>query len=87
MSLKSKQTLSLKDEMNAYEQMRDTLEIDHLGKWVIFHGGKLIGTYDDFQDAAETAVENFGRGPYLIKRVGEGPISLPASVLYGHVHA
>lgn len=73
--------------MNAYEQMRDTLEIDHLGKWVIFHGGELIGTYDDFQDAAETAVEKFGRGPYLIKRVGEGPISLPASVLYGHVHA
>lgn len=87
MSLELNQAPSLKDEIDAYEQMRNDLELNHLGKWVVVHGGELIGTYDDFQDAAETAVEKFGRGPYLIKRVGEGPVSLPASVLYGHVHA
>ena len=58
----------LKDEMAAYEQMREELEIEHLGEWVVVHGGELVGTYEDFQEAAGTAVERFGRGPYLIKR-------------------
>ena len=26
--------------------------------------------------------DRFGKGPYLIRKISEGPISLPASVLY-----
>lgn len=73
---------SLKEEITAYEAMRDELETEHLLKWVVFHDKELIGIYEDFQEAAQEAVKRFGRGPYLIRRVGAPPVTLPASLLY-----
>lgn len=73
---------TLDSQISAYEEMRDTLETDHFGQWVVFHDGTLIGTYESFQDAAEEAVRCFGRGPYLIRQVGAPPVRLPASVLF-----
>ncbi len=80
-------TTTLQDEIAAYDQMRDTLETEHLGRWVVICNRELVGNYDDLQQAAEVAVERFGRGPYLIKKVGEGPVTLPASALYVPIHA
>ena len=77
----------LSEEIAAYERMRDELETDQLGRWVIVHDEKLVGTYKSFESAAETAVEKFGRGPYLIRRVGAPPFTLPASLKYRPVHA
>ena len=73
----------LSEEIAAYERMQDTLETDHFGEWVVVHDGELIGAYSVFQDAALAARRRFGRGPYLIRQVGEGPITLSASLLYG----
>lgn len=78
---------TLSKEIAAYEGMRGKLETDHFGKWVIVHGEALVGLYDTFEEAAEYAVERFGRGPYLIREVGAAPITLPASVLYNLVAA
>lgn len=78
---------TLKTEIAAYERMRDDLELEHFGKWVVVHDEKLVGTYETFEKAAEIAVERFGRGPYLIRRVGAPPFVLPASVKYRPVHA
>ena len=72
-------------ELAAYEGMRSQLELEHLGKWVVVQSGKLIGTYDSFEAAAEDAVQKFGRGPYLIKQIGAPPVTLPASVMYSIV--
>ena len=72
----------LKKEIAAYETMRSDLEIEHPGEWVVVHDEELVGTYETFHSAAENAVERFGRGPYLIRRVGAAPLTLPASVLY-----
>ena len=77
----------LSREIAAYERMRDTLETDHLNEWIVVHDEKLVGTYDSFEAAAEDAVRRFGRGPYLIRRVGAPPMTLPASVLYRPVRA
>lgn len=77
----------LSEEIAAYDRMRNLLETDHFGKWVVVHDEALVGTYEDFQDAAADAVQRFGRGPYLIRRVGEPPLTLPASVLYRPVRA
>ena len=77
----------LSEEIAAYERMRDVLEADHFGQWVIVHDEKVFGTYDDFQEAADVAVRNFGRGPFLLRRIGEPPLTLPASVLYHPVNA
>ena len=74
--------LGLKKEIAAYERIRDDLELEYFGKWIVVHDEELAGIYDSFEAAADNAVQRFGRGPYLIKRVGEPPMTLPASVLF-----
>ncbi len=73
---------NLSKEIVAYESLQRLLELDHFGKWVIFHDRKLSGIFDSFESAAESAVEQFGSGPYLIRKVGTSPVTLPASVQY-----
>ncbi len=77
----------LTEEIAAYESMRGDLESKYMGKWVLMHNRQLIGVYDSFEAAAEIAVKEFGRGPYLIRQVGAPPLTLPASVMYHPVHA
>ena len=72
----------LRQEILAYDAMRSELESDHFGEWVVVHNREVAGTYETFEEAAEDAVQRFGRGPYLIRRVGAGPIPLPASVAF-----
>lgn len=72
----------LRQDIEAFNSMREDLELDHFGKWVVFYSEKLDGIFGSFEEAANVAVERYGRGPYLIKQVGAPPITLPASVLY-----
>ena len=76
----------VKDDIVAYEKLRAELEEKHTGKWVLFHDLKLVGVYDTFEAAAEQAVTQFGRGPYLIRQIGAPPVTLPASVMFVPVH-
>ena len=73
---------TLSTQIAAYEEMRDVLEVDHFGKWVVFYDEDLIDTYESFEEAAEDAVRRFGRGPYLIRQVGAPPVRLRASVWF-----
>lgn len=57
-------------EIIAYESMREKLETESLGKWVVLHDGNLEGIYASFEAAAEEAVQRFGRGPYMIRQIG-----------------
>ena len=77
----------LSEEIAAYERMRNVLEADHFGQWVVIHDEEVFGTYDDFQEAADAAVRRFGRETFLLRQIGEPPITLPASVLYHPVNA
>ena len=70
----------LKREIAAYERMRHDLEREHVGRWVVVHNEKLAGMHKSFQAAAENAVSRFGRGPYLIRRIGAEPLVLPPYV-------
>jgi len=74
-------------EITAYEAMREKLETEHMGKWVLVREGKLVGVFDSFDAAAEDAVRQFGRGPYLIRQIGAPPVTLPASVMYPRTNA
>jgi hypothetical protein len=69
-------------EIEAYEKQLPDLEKNHLGKFVVFKGGELIGAWDTFDAAAAASVARFGRGPYLIRQVGAPRPTLPASVLF-----
>ena len=73
---------TLSREITAYEGMQNELEVDFLGMWALVHDETLIGKFDSFEKAAEHAVANFGRGPYLIRQIGSPPVTLPVSVTY-----
>ena len=75
-------------EIATYEGMQEQLEANHKGEWVVIHGEELIGTYPDFQVAADAAVRRFGRGPYLIREIGAPPIVIPSYILerQGYAH-
>ena len=68
-------------ELAAYRAQMFELETHHMGKWVVFQSGRRIGLYDSFERAAQDAVRQFGRGPYLIRQVGAPPLSLPICVI------
>ncbi|MDE2760461.1 MAG: hypothetical protein OXH90_09225 [Paracoccaceae bacterium] len=76
---------NLTEEIKAYEEKRSELERDHFGRWVIVHDMVIVGFYETFQDSATEAVDRFGAGPYLIREIGAGPATLPASVHYNPV--
>ena len=73
---------SIMEEITAYREFQGDLEVKEVGRWVLVYHGKLIGIYDNFEDAANVAVERFGRGPYLIRQIGSPPVTLPASVAF-----
>ena len=76
----------LESEIARYGSMREELEREHMSEWALIHDNALIGTYRTFEDAGTEAVKRFGRGPYLIRKIGAPPMTLPASVLYRLSH-
>lgn len=76
----------LDKEIAAFETMRPELEKDHLGKFVIIKHRELFGVFGSLEQAADAAVRQFGRGPYLLRQVGAPPVTLPASVMYHPDH-
>ena len=73
----------LRLDMAAYEAMREGLEHDHLGKWVLIYNEELVDTFDTFHAAADVALRRFGRGPYHIRQIGEAAAQpYPASLRF-----
>ena len=75
--------LELSRQIAAYEKIQSDLETDHFGKWAVFYDEELVGIYDTDREAVGTAIERFGRGPYLIRQVGVIPVPPLASVISG----
>ena len=73
---------TLEENVAAYEEMREELETKHMHQWVVIYDNELIGTFTDFQEAADTAVKRFGPGPYHIKKVGEPPLQIAPSLKF-----
>lgn len=73
---------ALSAEVAAFDAQKAELEERYDGKWVVFHHGDLIGSFDTLNAAAAEALRRFGLGPYLIREVGAPPLSLPASVMF-----
>ena len=78
---------TLEQEIDAYEGMRADLEEKYFDKWIIVRNSKVAGAFDSSEECIQFAVENFGRGPYLVRQVGEPPVTLPASALLGTMNA
>ena len=74
-------------EYAVYNSMKEQLEAEHHLEWVVIHKDEFVGTFKDFEDAINIAVRRFGRGPYLVKRIGAPPVVLPASIGLRRVYA
>ena len=72
----------LSENITAYDELHDMFEMDHNGEWVVIYDRAVQGFFNDEYAAIQHAASNFGRGPYLIRRIGESAITLPASVVY-----
>lgn len=80
-------TDALDKEIAAYKLMEPELIKHHAGKFVVVHDEKLAGSYDNFETAANEAIKQFGKGPYLIRQVGAPEVKIPASVAFRVIHA
>ena len=78
---------ALDDDIAAFDEMKADLEAHHLGEWVVFHDGRYVEAFADFQSAASAAVERFDMGPYLIRQMGTSAIQLSATTVFRPAHA
>ena len=76
---------ALRDQIAAYEERQQEFEAEHPQKWVVFYDEQLQGFFESFEDAADYAVQHFGRGPYLIRQVGVPVFRMPPALLYGAI--
>jgi hypothetical protein len=53
----------LEKEIVTYDSMRERLESEHMGEWVLIHDTELVGLYKTFEIVAQEAVKRFGAGP------------------------
>ena len=72
----------LAKEIEVYGSLRESLEAQHSGKWVVIYGADFVGAFDSFDAAATQAVSRYGRGPYLIRQVGAPSITIPSSGMF-----
>ena len=61
---------TLDEYIAAYDAMRDHLELEYFGKWVVFYDEEFVGSYDEFEDAVYASTQRYGREPFLIRQVG-----------------
>ena len=87
-SLTENSSLRLDREIAAFKRELDSLHEHHAGKFVVFESEKLRGAFDTFDTAARFAIREFGKGPYLIRKVGAPEsMRMPASVAFRPVRA
>lgn len=72
----------LKKNRDAYNKIRKELERDHLGKTALLNDGKLIRIFNDWEDAYETGLEQFGHGKFSIRRIENSEVSFGAASGY-----
>lgn len=58
----------------AYDEMKEVLEQEHWGKWVVIDNSELFGIYQTFEEAEEVADEaGLDFFEYFITQVGPSP--------------
>ena len=69
------------DQMMVYEEMRQQLESNCFGRWVVIDDGRLVGAYETFEEARADARKK-GLDPLncLTRQVGVEP---PIVISYG----
>ena len=79
--------VTLEDNVAVYEKLHEELERDHMDEWVVIYDKEVVGFYSDFQEAAEDAVIRYASGPYHIKQIGEPPLQISPTLMFGLTNA
>ena len=66
----------LQKNQAAFNEIKEEMKADNLGRTVLLHDGEVIDVYDDKDDAYNAACEKFGLGRFSLHQVGERPIEL-----------
>jgi len=74
---------TLKDELHTFDARRDELLGSSLGKWVLIHGGELVGAFESQADAINVGYQQFGNVPFLVKQVV--PVEVPQNYVSNHL--
>ena len=78
----------LAKDIAAFDRMKAELQERYKGKFVVFHDGRLKGSFDSFDNAAREAIKRFRDSPFLIRHVGAPEVMpMPASVAFRPVNA
>jgi hypothetical protein len=75
--------MALEKERSWYEANKAELLAKHRGKWIVVHGDKLIGVYENSVEAYNKGVETTKCEEILVRCVVESddPFSAPALTL------
>jgi len=73
----------LSAELKTYEASLSALLATHEGKYVLIHGDKVLGTFDNQMDAITWGYRELGNTPFLVKQVTkvEVPLSYVSNLL------
>jgi hypothetical protein len=69
----------LRREVETYQENREQLLGNALGKFVLIHGDEIVATYDTELDAINDGYRRFGNVPFFVKRVAA--VDEPANFL------
>ena len=72
----------LLDQLVAYHDMKEALERDFFGKWVVIYGGELTANFDSY-DEAERFVWG-GEGDLDVAACLVRQVGIPAAILLSH---
>jgi len=61
----------LQTEIETYALRESELTKEHLGKFVVIKGEKVMGFFDSIDDALTEGTRQFGLESYLVRRVGD----------------
>ena len=73
-----KEAINAQMSMNrkAYNEAKNRLEAEHLGRIALLHNGEIVSIYNDSGDAYAIACEKYGLGNFTIQIIGQRPIDL-----------
>jgi len=59
----------LEAELDTFQRNRERLLAMGEGKYVLIHGGEIVGVYESKMDAISQGYQKFGNIPFLVKQI------------------
>lgn len=64
-----------------YDEHAKELLLAHPNRFLLIHGDELVGVYGSHPEAVAEGVRKYGRGPFLVRRTGDGTMVATAPAL------